>query len=220
MSSTIQAQLTMTIPTRTDAAPRSRTDPPMDLREHILKTASALFYAQGVRAVGVDLVIREAGVAKTSLYRYFPTKDDLIVEFLKREDMEFWSEWASVARRHQNDPMGELESHLRWIGERLARENYRGCPQINVAAEFADPQHPARGVARAHMQALRKVMDALAQRMAVEQPQQLGGQLALLVNGAFVSSGLLRPEEATDVLLASARALCGAAYRSGASTPL
>lgn len=220
MSSTIQAQLTMTIPTRTDAAPRSRTDPPMDLREHILKTASALFYAQGVRAVGVDLVIREAGVAKTSLYRYFPTKDDLIVEFLKREDMEFWSEWASVARRHENDPMGELESHLRWIGERLARENYRGCPQINVAAEFADPQHPARGVARAHMQALRKVMDALAQRMSVEHPQQLGGQLALLVNGAFVSGGLLRPEEATDVLLASARALCGAAYRSGASTPL
>lgn len=220
MSSTIQAQLTMTIPTRTDSAPRSRTDPPMDLREHILKTASALFYAQGVRAVGVDLVIREAGVAKTSLYRYFPTKDDLIVEFLKREDMEFWSEWASVARRHENDPMGELESHMRWIGERLARENYRGCPQINVAAEFADPQHPARGVARAHMKALRKVMDALAQRMSVEDPQQLGGQLALLVNGAFVSGGLLRPEEATDVLLASARALCAGAYRSGASTPL
>lgn len=72
-------------------------------------------------------------------------------------------------------------------------------------------QHPSRAVARAHMTALRKVMDAMAERLAAKEPEQLGGQLAVLVDGAFVSAGVLRPEEATDELLASARALCAAA---------
>jgi len=182
-----------------------------DLREHILETASDLFYRRGVRAVGVDLVIQEAGVAKTSLYRYFPTKDDLIVAFLEREDADFWSVWDAVAQQHADDPVGELEAHMRWIGERLSRSNYRGCPQINVAAEFAEHDHPARQVSRLHMHALRARLASIARRMDVSRPDELAAQLSLLVNGAFASSGLLAPEEATSTLLASARALCKAA---------
>lgn len=184
---------------------------PQELRERILATASGLFYQRGVRAVGVDLVIAEAGVAKTSLYRYFPTKDDLIVAFLEREDVDFWSVWDEVGRRHAGDPAGELEAQLRWIGERLARSNYRGCPQINVAAEFAEHDHPAREVARSHMQALRKRLGALARGLGASHPEQLAAQLAVLVNGAFVSSELLAPDEATDVLVGAARALVAAA---------
>jgi AcrR family transcriptional regulator len=190
---------------------------PQDLREHILETASALFYQRGVRAVGVDLVVQEAGVAKTSLYRYFPTKDDLVVAFLEREDAAFWSVWDSVATGHADDPLGELLAHMRWIGERLSRSNYRGCPQINVAAEFAEPGHPARHVARSHMQALRARLAAIASRLDVARPGELAAQLALLVNGAFVSSALLAPEEATGALVACARALCTAA--PGAAEP-
>jgi AcrR family transcriptional regulator len=196
-------------PSETRRSPRAAK--PQDLREHILATASELFYRRGVRAVGVDLVIQEAGVAKTSLYRHFPTKDDLIVAFLEREDVDFWSVWDAVAQRHADDPMAELEAHMSWIGERLSRSNYRGCPQINVAAEFAEPDHPARQVSRAHMQALRARLDAMARRLDVPRPQELGAQLAVLINGAFASSGLLAPEEATDVLVASVRALCQAA---------
>jgi AcrR family transcriptional regulator len=181
------------------------------LREHILATASTLFYGRGVRAVGVDLVVDEARIAKTSLYRYFPTKDDLIVAFLEREDRDFWSTWGAVAERHAEDPMAELEEHMAWIGERLARSNYRGCPQLNVAAEFAEPDHPARGVARAHMHALRERLNTLAGRLGAASAETLGAQLAILVNGAFVSKDLLSPAEAAEVLLGSARALVGAA---------
>jgi AcrR family transcriptional regulator len=183
------------------------TPEPADVRSRILDTASALFYARGVRAVGVDLVVLEAAVAKTSLYRYFPTKDDLIVAFLEREDVEFWAQWDSVAERHADDPAGELAAHMRWIGERLARSNYRGCPQINVAAEFAEQDHPARLVSRRHMLALRRRLHDTAQRLAVPQPDRLAAQLAVLINGAFVSSSLLSPQEATDVLLAAVKAL-------------
>jgi uncharacterized protein (DUF2267 family) len=103
---------------------------------------------------------------------------------------------------------------MRWIGERLGRANYRGCPQINVAAEFAEQDHPAREVARQHMQALRARLAAIAVRLGADAPDALAAQLALLVNGAFVSTGLLAPEEATDVLLAAMHALVKGAVRA------
>ena len=189
-------------------APSAQTS---DVRQRILDTASTLFYERGVRAVGVDLVVDASGVAKTSLYRHFRTKDDLIVAFLEREDLEFWDLWDEVAARHAGDPVAELEAHMRWIGKRLARANYRGCPQINVAAEFAEADHPAREVAGQHMQALRKRLTVLARGLGAVRPNDLAAQLCLLVNGAFASATLLAPDEATRVLLASARALVASA---------
>jgi AcrR family transcriptional regulator len=180
---------------------------PADVRQRILDTACRLFYERGVRAVGVDLVVLEAAVAKTSLYRYFPTKDDLIVAFLEREDVDFWSTWDGVAAQFPDDPAGELDAHMRWIGERLARSNYRGCPQINVAAEFAEQDHPARLVSQRHMQALRQRLRDVAVRLGAADPDRLAAQLAVLVNGAFVSAGLLSAEEGTGVLRAALQAL-------------
>ncbi|KQW88499.1 TetR family transcriptional regulator [Massilia sp. Root418] len=190
---------------------RRRSADSTDLQQHILAVASSLFYQRGVRAVGIDLVIEQAGVAKTSLYRYFPTKDDLIVAFLQREDVDFWAVWDAVAAKHADDPEGELDAHMGWIGERLARSNYRGCPQINVAAEFAEHDHPARFVARAHMHAMRERLAAITRRMSVGNADRLAGQLAVLINGALVSSELLAPDEATDLLQNAVHALVNAA---------
>jgi AcrR family transcriptional regulator len=183
----------------------------VDVRERILETASALFYRRGVRAVGVDLVVEEAGVAKTSLYRYFRTKDDLIAAFLRREDEDFWRYWDSVSERHRENAKAELEGQLEWIGERVGRPNYRGCPQINVAAEFPDIDHPARAVAIAHKGELRRRLRLIAERLQVQRPDELAAQLSLLINGAFVSSQMLSADEATPVLLATARVLVAAA---------
>ncbi len=182
-----------------------------EVRARILSTASALFYREGVRAVGVDLIVERSGVAKSSLYRYFRTKDDLIAAFLEREDEEFWSQWDSVAAQHSSDPKAELDAHMRWIGERLARENYRGCPQLNVAAEFPEATHPARAVALAHKRELRRRFEGIAGRLGVARPSELAAQLLLLTNGAFVSSQAIAGNEAVPVLVAAARALTTAA---------
>jgi AcrR family transcriptional regulator len=181
-----------------------------DVRERVLETASSLFYRHGVRSVGVDLVVLEAGVAKTSLYRHFRTKDDLIAAFLEREDADFWGGWDRVAARHTDDPMAELEAHLDWIGERVARPNYRGCPQLNVAAEFPQADHPARKVAAAHKREFRRRLRGIAERLGASRPDELAGQLSLLINGAFVSAQVLGPGEATPLLKATARALIAA----------
>jgi AcrR family transcriptional regulator len=184
-----------------------------EVRDRILRTASSLFYQRGVRAVGVDLVVEEAGVAKTSLYRHFRTKDDLIAAFLQREDEDFWNCWNRVAEFHKTDPVAELEAHLDWIGERVGRPNYRGCPQLNVAAEFPDSDHPARRVASAHKQEVRRRLKGIAERLRVRRSDELAGQLSLLINGAFVSSQILSPGEAAPLLRATAHALIAAARK-------
>lgn len=181
-----------------------------DLREKILETASTLFYRRGVRAVGVDLVVAEAGVAKTSLYRHFRTKDDLVAAFLAREDEDFWGTWDRVADTHKDDARAELDAHLEWIGERVGRPNYRGCPQINVAAEFPEADHPARKVAAAHKLELRHRLKGIAERLGIGRPDELAGQLALLINGAFVSSQMLETGEAIPLLRQAAHALLAA----------
>jgi len=181
-----------------------------DTRRRILETASALFYARGVRAVGVDLVVEQAGVAKTSLYRHFRTKDDLIAAFLEREDLDFWGAWDRVARQHADDAGAELDAQLGWIGERAGRAHYRGCPQINVAAEFPEADHPARRVAAAHKREMRRRLRGIAERMDVARADALAGQLAVLINGAFVSAQIFEPDEAVPLLLAAAHALVGA----------
>ena len=182
-----------------------------EVRERILDTASGLFYRQGVRAVGVDLVVAEAGVAKTSLYRHFRTKDELIAAFLHREDEDFWRVWDGVAQKHAGDARAELEAHFEWIAERVRRPNYRGCPQLNVAAEFPEADHPARQVAAAHKKELRRRLRGIAERLKVARPDELAGQLTVLVNGAFVSSQVLTADEAEPLLQAAARALIAGA---------
>ncbi|MHC5541424.1 TetR/AcrR family transcriptional regulator, partial [Singulisphaera rosea] len=178
-----------------------------DVRNKILSTATELFYNQCIRAVGVDLVVEKAGVAKTSLYRHFGAKDDLVVAFLQRMDQDFWETWDKVAEEHPTDPRAELNAQLDWIGERVARPEYRGCPQINVAAEYPELDHPARKLAKAHKLEMRRRLRVIVEKLNCESPEELAGQLAVLINGAFVSTPMYEPGEATTLLRRAADAL-------------
>jgi AcrR family transcriptional regulator len=193
------------------ASIRDIVDAGIDVKERILATASALFYRKGVRAVGVDLIVEKAGVAKTSLYRHFGTKDDLVAAFLKREDEDFWGQWNKVAANHADDPKAELDAQLGWIAARLGRPGYRGCPQINVAAEFPEADHPARKVADDHKREMRRRLKTIAERIEVRRPDELAGQLSLLINGAFVSAQTIGAREAAPMLRLAADALVAAA---------
>ncbi|WP_434111962.1 TetR/AcrR family transcriptional regulator [Paraburkholderia caffeinilytica] len=172
----------------------SAREPVVDTRERILRTASELFYREGTRAVGVDLIVAQAGVAKTSLYRHFETKDDLIEAFLLLEDEDFWRHWDEVAALHKGAPREELNAQLQWIGERIARPGYRGCPQINIAAEYADDNHPARKVAVAHKRELRRRLADLARALRIEEPETFALRLGTIIDGALSSGRALHAE--------------------------
>jgi AcrR family transcriptional regulator len=178
-----------------------------DVRDRILATASDLFYQHGIRAVGVDLVVEKAGVAKTSLYRHFGTKDDLVVAFLQRMDEEFWKTWDEVSQQHPDDGRAELKAQLEWIGERVNQPHYRGCPQLNIAAEYPELGHPARKFAKEHKREMRRRLKNIAEKLKSADPDQLAGQLAVLINGAFVSTPMYKPGEATTLLQRAADAL-------------
>jgi len=181
----------------------------MGTAEKVLSTASRLFYANGVRAVGIEWIVAESGVAKTSLYRHFATKDELVAAFLEREDREFWQQWDGVVAAAPANPKAELMSLLDWIGKRVSRDGYRGCPQINVGAEFADPEHPARKIRKRHKIAMLDRLRDIAGRIGVTRPDDTALQLALLIDGAFTSDGRLSKTNAVCILQGGANALLG-----------
>ena len=184
---------------------------PSGVRDRILATASKLFYKNGVHAVGVDLVVAESGIAKTSLYRHFGNKDTLVAAFLEAEDADFWRQWDLMADRHTDDPVGELEAFLEWMDIRLRRPGYRGCPQLNVVAELADPKHPARRIAIKHKERMRVRLTDIATRMKLGEPERVGSQLALAFDGAFMSAPLGAADRMVVTLRDTVHALLKAA---------
>jgi AcrR family transcriptional regulator len=175
--------------------------------EQILQTASELFYAHGVRAVGIDLIVLHSGVAKTTLYRHFSTKDDLVEAFLLREDADFWQLWDAVVSPHRDDAMAALLALADWVAMKVSRDGYRGCPQINVAAEFSSLDHPARKVARAHKAQMLKRLTAICRKLPSVAPDSLAMQLSLLIDGAFSSDGRLKKSSAQALLRDAVRKL-------------
>jgi AcrR family transcriptional regulator len=181
------------------------------VRERLLDTAAALFYREGIRAVGVDLVVESSGVAKTSLYRHFLSKDDLVAAVLERDDQEYWANWERIAERRRHNPDSELSAHVQWISRHIGRGEFRGCAFLNAATEFPGPDHPARKVALRHKAELRRRLGALTLRLGVENPDELADQLVLLIDGAYVNGQLCRKRGPVQALPTAARALIKAA---------
>ena len=185
------------------------------VRDRILDTATDLFYREGVRAVGVDLIVERSGVAKTSLYRHFRTKDDLVVAMLERDDVGYWSHWDRVAVETKDDAEQELRAQVEWIALDIAEPKYRGCPFLNVATEFPAPDHPARAVAVRHKSELRRRLLGLTKRLGVEKPAELADQLVLVIDGAYVNGQLIRQKGPFHSLVSATLALVSS---SGAKT--
>ncbi len=125
-------------------------------RERILDTSYELFSAHGIRAVGIDRIIAESGVAKMSLYRHFSSKDELVLAFLARREERWTVDWlkAEVERREPPGP-GRLLAIFDVFGEWFVQPDFEGCSFINVLLEFDDRDHPIRHAAVAHLSVIR-----------------------------------------------------------------
>jgi AcrR family transcriptional regulator len=176
-------------------------------RERVLETACDLFYREGIRAVGVDTIIAESGVAKMSLYRNFASKDELVVAYLQRRDAEFWERWDAIMQRRPGDPRAQLRDYFTSLGERTSQPGYRGCPFVNTASEFPGDDHPARSVVAAHKRTLLARLRELAVRIGVDQPDAVAAQLALLIEGAYAASQSYGPAGPMAAVAAAADAI-------------
>jgi AcrR family transcriptional regulator len=158
-----------------------------NVRERILATARELIYREGARAVGVDRIVAESGVAKMSLYRWFPSKDDLIAAVLKEEERRIWKVWEKNMEEHQGSPLKQLRSQFESLAVAIHRPTYRGCAFLNAAMAFADDTHPARVVAREFKEELTRRFAELTAAIGAKHPEILAQQLSLVVDGAHAS---------------------------------
>lgn len=159
----------------------------------LLDAADQLFYCEGVRNIGVDALVALAGVNKMSLYRQFESKDALLLAYLERQERYFWDKFETSIAKHPNAPHLQLPQYFRDWAQRASAASYRGCPFVNVAAEFADPEHPARQfVLRNKTRLLARITDIVS-AAGVSDPQPLAYGIALMLEGCYTASQTYGP---------------------------
>jgi AcrR family transcriptional regulator len=158
-------------------------------RERILDTAYALFSRHGTKAVGVDRIIAESGTAKMSLYRSFPSKQDLIVAFLEQREERWTRAWlqAEVERRTEA-PAERLLAVFDVFGEWFARDDFEGCSFINVMLEFDERANPAREASVRHLGAIREILEGWAGEAGIAEPDDFARKWHILMKGSIVAA--------------------------------
>ncbi|MGO1003409.1 TetR/AcrR family transcriptional regulator [Lysobacter sp. CA196] len=157
-------------------------------RERILAIASQLFYTHGIRAVGIDTIIDQSGVAKASFYKHFPSKNDLVAEVLTQLGVA-WRQWlADAVDRLSDDPNIRHLAVFDALGERLNSSGFRGCIFINSIVELADRDHAGHAVANDHKQQVTAYLERLLVEAQVRPAADLADQLMMLVDGAIVTA--------------------------------
>ena len=181
-----------------------------NLKQRILEAASELFYSQGIKATGVDAIVKLAGTNKMTLYNYFASKDDLVVAFLRKRDADFTAWFVAQVDSRAEQPKDKLLAIFDIIGEWLDIPEFRGCAFINAAAEFPLEGNPVHQVSAEFYDHFRVYIGELAARCGVREPGNLAVQLSLLIEGAIVSEQMKRhsgaaaqAKRAASVLIAS-----------------
>lgn len=167
------------------AAPTGGAVPPA---QRLLDTAAELFGSQGIRAVGIDQILREAGVAKASLYSTYGSKDALVITYLTDLDHADRNRWEqAVAGVH--DPVRRILTFFDLAVGSATRRDYRGCLYANAATEYPGVElEPVR----AHRKWLRATLTSLLKQASVDSPTALARNIQLLYDGALLGSKLER----------------------------
>jgi len=159
-------------------------------RRNLLEVATRLFYSRGIRAVGMDTVIKECGVGNATVYRQFPTKDALATAYVQGR-ADAWVERMRLAADEHPDPQDKLIAVFEVLATDCAGPTYRGCPMLNTSTEFPEGQHPAHLAAVNHKQQVRDWFRSLAADAGAGDPDQIAEELLIVLNGAYASAAIL-----------------------------
>jgi AcrR family transcriptional regulator len=177
-------------------------------RERLLRTASDIFYRDGIHSVGVDRVISEAGVTRATFYRHFPSKEDLVQAYLALEDDALRGMFAA-GKSGATDSANMLELIIGAIADDITHNHTRGCPFINASAEYPDAASPVRLTVRAHRDwfqgELQSALAAAGRSDAAEKARALN----LLRDAALVGGYLDGPDTIRGTFVATARMIAG-----------
>jgi AcrR family transcriptional regulator len=158
-------------------------------RERILDAAYELFSRHGVRAVGIDRVIEESGVAKATLYRTFTSKDDLVIEFLRMREERWTKDWLQrEVEQRASAPEERLLAIFDVFHDWFQREDFEGCSFINVLVETDDHGSPVYEATAGHLEAIRGFLTELAGAAGIERPHEFARRWHILMKGSIIAA--------------------------------
>ena len=179
---------------------------------HLVRTASALFKRGGYHASGVDKIIEAAGIAKTTLYRHFKTKEDLIVAVLSQIDEQFRDDMRAFVDGKARDPAEQLLATFDYLETWFDGGEFFGCPFMSAASEYNDRGAIVFQEARQHKRLVLAYFEELARAAKLAKPKAIAEQVNVLHEGAVAVMQITREKlaarrakDAARVLLDSAR---------------
>ena len=171
------------------ATTATRPESGQSARERILDTAYELFSHRGIHDVGVDELVERAGVAKATLYRHFPSKDELVLAFLKQREQIWTYGWVErEARRRGGTPEEQLLGIFDLFDEWFHRDDFEGCSFVNVLLEFGDLDHPVGRASADYLENIRSVVRNLALEAGLRDPQAFALSWHILMKGSIVQA--------------------------------
>ncbi|WP_314192436.1 TetR/AcrR family transcriptional regulator [uncultured Arthrobacter sp.] len=160
---------------------------PTDTRERVLSTAYDLFSRRSIRDVGVNELIETSGVAKSTFYRHFPSKDDLVLAVLALRDKVWFAEIIAEAQRRGVTPEEELLAFFDVFADRLGSGGYRSNMLITVLMEMG-PDHPLGRASVEYLARIREHVRALAEEAGLERCDLFARAWHLLLKGSIISA--------------------------------
>lgn len=154
-------------------------------RTHLINVAERLFNQHGYHNVGIDLILAEADIAKTTLYRHFPSKDDLILEVLKRVDAKFRNEMQTYVDGLFIKPEEKLLGTFDFMETWFSKNEFFGCPFMSAASEYNDASHPIFKESQRHKELIILYFTTLARDAGMPQPEDIAQQMNILHEGAI-----------------------------------
>jgi AcrR family transcriptional regulator len=154
-----------------------------------LDTAYSLFSRHGIQGVGIDRIVAEAGVAKMTLYRHFPSKGDLVLAFLELRAQRWTHDWlAAEIDRRSSDPLERLLATFEVLDGWFRDPDFESCAFMRTLLEVPEHEHPLHVAAVRHLDTVRAMLVDQAERAGIADADEVALQLQILMMGSIVSA--------------------------------
>lgn len=173
---------------------------PSEARSRLLKTASRVFYAEGIHAIGVDRIVEEAQVTRATFYRHFPSKETLIVAYLDEADRTIREQVdaAIAAGLPAADTLRKVGAS---IAQAILTPGFRGCAFLNAVAEYPDPDHPVHLAVLAHRQWFLDTVTGLLAKIREIPAEPAARHFVMMRDGAMAAGCLFDPDLVSETFL-------------------
>ena len=173
---------------------------PTDTRQRLTEAATARFYRDGFRNVGLDQVIADVGISKTAFSKDFQGKDDLIMAVLEQKNLWLQQTFRDMIQAQGGTTAaGQLRSLFNVVEQIINSEEFHGCIFVNASMEFPLPHDPAHEAAAQHKHAIEAIVAELAARAGAANPSALASELCLIMEGAYVTHQVTGDRQAASI---------------------